>query len=140
MTIEHGRAVNLICTRANGVQPLRQIAGIPDGYAKNRSQIWRLSVKRAYDFFYAGLIVFDHRPGRGIFGSGSVRTKSKVWPCDATKRYVEVCREAARLSNLSWPEHPYGDHNDTGYVTWQNEWLERRDRFRAAMIEIGAPK
>lgn len=140
ITPDHLRVVGLICARANGVQPLRQVSAIPDGYQKNRSQIWRLGLNRAKAFYSAGLIGFNHRPGIGVFGSGSKRSKTTVWAAPKGRAYVEICKEAARMSNLSWPDKPYGDHDDSGYLTWQKEWLERRDRFRAAMLEIGGPK
>ena len=128
---KHLRRVDLICARANGVQPLRQVSSIPDGYMKNRSQIWRLSVLRAYRFADAGLIEFYHKPYTGVFGFGSTRTKSKVFPAELGRRYVALCKEAARQSNLSWPEEEYD-----GYVEWQNEWLERRESFRRALLEM----
>jgi hypothetical protein len=124
----HERIVALICTAANGVQPLRQVSAIPDGYMKNRSQIWRLSVLRAQRWDAAGLIRLDHRPGYGTFGSGSIRTKSKVWATPLGRLYVRLCHEASRLSNLSWPDEDYD-----GYATWQNEWLDRRASFERAL-------
>ena len=127
----HQRIVELLCTAANGVQPLRQVSAIPDGYQKNRSQIWRLSVPRAYRFDQAGLIRFIHRPGVGTFGSGSTRTKSFVQPTETGRLWVTLCREAARASNLSWPEENY-----EGYVTWQEEWKERRESFRRALLDM----
>lgn len=128
--------VQVICQRANGVQPLRQVSAIPDGYQKNRSQIWRLSVLRAQAFSACGLIGFDHRPGRGVCGAGSTRTKSFVYPTVVGRAYVDLCRTAARQANLSWPEHPYGDLRDTGYVLWQEEWLQRRERFTEALRSL----
>lgn len=130
----HDYRVALICSSANGVHPLRQVSSIPEGYQKNRSQIWRLSVLRAYRFDTARLIRFDHRPGYGTFGSGSVRTKSFVMATETGRQYVELCRQAARMSNLSWPEEDYD-----GYLTWQAEWLERREAFRRALLELRPP-
>lgn len=127
----HQHRVDLICTRANGVQPLRQVNEIPEGYQKNRSQIWRLSVNRAYLFSGADLIEFRHRPLVGTFGSGSTRTKSLVIPCDTGRSYIKLCQEAARQANLSWPDRAYD-----GYAEWQTEWLERRERFRAALLQL----
>ena len=134
----HELRVAEICRRSNGVQPLRQVSAIPDGYQKNRSQIWRLSIRRAQAFDAFGLIRFDHRPGIGAYGHGSTRTKSKVMPTELGRKYVELCRRAARESNLSWHEHPYGDlgARDSWYVTWQLEWLERRERFAEVLLRI----
>lgn len=125
----HEERVELICTTWNGVQPLRQVSAIPEGYQKNRCQIWRLTVIRARAFDRADLIRFDHRPGFGTYGSGSIRTKSFVHATEIGRRYVELCRAAARLSNLSWPEENY-----EGYATWQAEWKERRVAFRRALL------
>lgn len=132
----HRSRVDLICQRSNGVQGLRQVSAIPDGYMKNRSQIWRISKDRARSFAAVDLIDYREQFGVGIFGHGSTRSWFKVWATATGRRYVELCREAARLSNLSWPEHPYGDHRDTGYLTWQAEWLERRERFTQALLEM----
>jgi hypothetical protein len=127
----HKKCVELICTKANGVHPLRQVSAIPDGYCKNRSQIWRLSVLRARSFWLADLIDFDHRPGVGIFGHGSTRTTSKVMPTAKGRLYVTLCKEAAKLSNLSWPEEDYH-----GYIEWQEEWLHRRERFKQVLLAM----
>jgi len=134
--MKHADIVALICTASNGVQPLRQVSAIPDGYQKNRYQIWRLSVNRAHAFDRAGLIEFRHYPGRGIYGSGSVRTKSYVFATPKGRLYTRLCLEAARLSNLSWPAEDY-----EGYETWQAEWKERREAFARALnrMDPGAP-
>lgn len=130
-SILHESRVDLICAISNGVQPLRQVSAIPDGYMKNRSQLWRMTVLRAHRFARLELMQFDHRQGYGTFGSGSVRTRSKVWATDIGRKYVDLCREAARQSNLSWPEEDY-----EGYVTWQTEWLERRGAFKRALLSL----
>jgi hypothetical protein len=127
------RCIEAICQKTNGVMSLRQVSAIPDGYMKNRSQIWRLSVVRAREMDRAGLIAFDHRPGVGIFGAGSTRTTSKVWSTGLGRAYVKLCQEACRQSNLSWPTE---DYEYGAYVPWQMEWQERRYAFRRALIEL----
>lgn len=127
----HAEIVAEICRAKSGIIPLRSLLRIAPGKMLRVSNTQGLDVGRAERFDRLGLAkLFVHPSGAGS------RTWRSVSPTLRTVAYVDLCREASLLSNLSWLEPDRGAFWGRSYLDWRQEWLDRRDAFRRALVAL----
>jgi hypothetical protein len=127
----HDAIVAEICRHQSGIIPLRALMRIEPGMMRRLNQTQALGVARAARFAALGLLVPYDKPS-----AEGKRTWRYVSPTTRTADYVAICEEASRNANLSWLELDRGTFFGKSYYDWRQEWLERRDAFRRALISL----